>query len=148
MIARLGGEGSAVAAGRESDATLRLQHLASLPDGFRLRCRGAVCDVSVHTPAQASLAVHMLPKVERDLSPVVLSPMPGKLISVAVVPGQSVELGQDLAVMEAMKMQQVLRPPRKGVVSAVHGKAGETVTVEQLLVEFVTKPAGAGAASK
>jgi propionyl-CoA carboxylase alpha chain len=65
--------------------------------------------------------------------------MPGKLISVAVEAGESVELGQELAVMEAMKMQQVLRSPRKGVVKAVHGKAGETVTVDQIIFEFVTK---------
>ena len=62
--------------------------------------------------------------------------MPGKLVSVAVKPGDAVEAGQELAVVEAMKMANVLRSPRKGVVKAVAAKAGDLLAVDQVILEF------------
>jgi propionyl-CoA carboxylase alpha chain len=117
--------------------TLRLQHVERLPgDGFRLQLRGAIVDAYVRTPRAAELARHMLPKPKRDFSRVLVSPMPGTLVSVAVAAGDEVELGQELAVVEAMKMQNVLRSPKKGKVKAVPRKAGETLAVDQVIIEF------------
>jgi propionyl-CoA carboxylase alpha chain len=70
------------------------------------------------------------------MSRALASPLPGKLVSLAVKPGDAVELGQELAVVEAMKMANVLRSPRKGVVRAVKAKAGATLAVDELILEF------------
>lgn len=72
----------------------------------------------------------------RDLGRVLVSPMPGALISLAVEAGQTVEEGQECAVVEAMKMQNILRAPKHGKVKAVHGKAGDTLVLDQVIVEF------------
>jgi propionyl-CoA carboxylase alpha chain len=119
-----------------SSALLRVQHIERLADGFRLQYQGAQEDVRVRTPRAHELAAHMRPKAKRDLSKVVVAPMPGTVVSVAVKAGDSVELGQEVAVMEAMKMQNVLRAPRKGIIKSVMRKAGDTVSVDQVILEF------------
>jgi propionyl-CoA carboxylase alpha chain len=126
----------AVRAGWPSAATIRLQHLARLPDGFRLQYQGATEEVHVRSPRAHALAAHMRPKPKRDTSRLVVSPMPGTLVSLAVAPGDAVEAGQEVAVVEAMKMQNVLRAPRKGVIKAVPRKTGDTLAVDQVIMEF------------
>ena len=119
-----------------SACTLRLQCAGRHPEGFALIAYGASVTAFVRTPRQFELAGHMLPKRVRDLSRVLVSPMPGTLVSLAVAPGQEVEEGQEVAVVEAMKMQNVLRAPRKGRVAAVPTTAGQTLAVDQVIVEF------------
>lgn len=115
-----------------SASTLRLQQVARTPEGFTLLAYGATVDVAVRTRRAWELAGHMLPKRARDLSRVLASPMPGTLVSLAVAPGSEVEEGQEVAVVEAMKMQNVLRAPKKGRVKSVAAKAGQTLAVDQV----------------
>ena len=124
------------AAAPQSARTLRVQHLDRLHGGFRLQMAGAVADVYVRSPSAAALARHMLPKRERDVSRHVLSPMPGVLVSLSVEVGDAVEEGQEVAIIEAMKMRNVLRAPKRGRVSLVPVKVGATLAVDQTIVEF------------
>lgn len=78
----------------------------------------------------------MAPVVKIDTTKVILSPMPGAVVSVSVAPGDTVVDGQELAVIEAMKMQNILKSEREGVVKSVKVKAGDSVTVDELLIEF------------
>lgn len=119
-----------------SEKTLRLQQVARTPEGFIIQAYGATVDTYVRTPRQFALAQHMLPKHARDFSSVIVSPMPGTLISLAVKAGQEVEEGQEVAVVEAMKMQNVLRAPKKGKVKSLAAKPGQTLAVDQTIVEF------------
>jgi propionyl-CoA carboxylase alpha chain len=119
-----------------STNVLRVQHMARLPTGFRLSYMGATEDVKVQSSRGHALAAHMKPKAKKDLSSVVVSPMPGTLVSVAVRAGDHVEIGQEVAVVEAMKMQNVLRSPRKGTIKSVARKAGDTLAVDQVILEF------------
>jgi propionyl-CoA carboxylase alpha chain len=75
-------------------------------------------------------------KEAADMSKFVLSPMPGLLVSVAVAEGEAVKAGQEVAVVEAMKMENVLRAERDGVVSKVHAATGASLVVDQPIVEF------------
>jgi propionyl-CoA carboxylase alpha chain len=71
-----------------------------------------------------------------DLSRFLLSPMPGLLVSVAVGEGQDVKAGEELAVVEAMKMENVLRAERDGTVSKLRAKPGDSLAVDQVILEF------------
>jgi propionyl-CoA carboxylase alpha chain len=75
-------------------------------------------------------------KAPPDLSRFVLSPMPGLLVDVAVQPGQKVQAGERVAVIEAMKMENVLFATQDGVVKSVLANKGESLTVDQIIVEF------------
>ena len=65
-----------------------------------------------------------------------LCPMPGLVVSIAVTPGQEVKNGEILAIVEAMKMENVLRAERDGVIKAVHAKAGDSLAVDAVILEF------------
>ncbi|HKW54861.1 MAG TPA: biotin/lipoyl-containing protein, partial [Stellaceae bacterium] len=104
--------------------------------GMRLRHRGADLKVSVFTPKHAELAQRMPAKQPPDLSRYLLSPMPGLLVSLAVCEGQDVKAGEELAVVEAMKMENVLRAERDGKVKTVRAKAGDSLAVDQVILEF------------
>ena len=104
--------------------------------GFHLRYRGATARVGVMTPTEYQLSKHMLPEEKIDVSKYLLCPMPGKVVSCAVTSGQRVEIGQELAVVEAMKMQNVLRSEKAGVIKSVNVKAGDTLKVDAIILEF------------
>jgi acetyl/propionyl-CoA carboxylase alpha subunit len=76
-------------------------------EGYKLRYLGSQQEVIVRNRREHELSVHMLPPVVKDFSKFLLCPMPGTLISCSVKPGQRVEAGQQLAVIEAMKMQVI-----------------------------------------
>ncbi len=101
-----------------------------------LTTRGATHRVQVLDPHVARLAVHMIDKVPPDLSRLLLAPMPGLLTRLDVKVGDHVEPGQPVAVMEAMKMENILRAPKAARVKATPVKAGESVAVDQVIVEF------------
>ena len=90
----------------------------------------------MRTPLAHALNTHMLPLRTRDATRALVSPMPGALVSVAVAAGQVVEEGQECAVVEAMKMQNLLRAPRKSRVTKVCAKPGDTLALDQVIVEF------------
>ncbi len=104
--------------------------------GYRLNHGGAQLKAMVLSPRAADLAGHMLEKAAPDMSKFLLSPMPGLLVSLAVQEGQEIKAGQELAVVEAMKMENLLRAERDGKVAKVHAKAGDSLSVDQVIVEF------------
>jgi propionyl-CoA carboxylase alpha chain len=75
-------------------------------------------------------------KLAADTSKLVLSPMPGLVVAIPVEPGQEVKAGETVAIIEAMKMQNILKAERDGVVKAVSAKAGDPVAADDVLVEF------------
>jgi len=104
--------------------------------GFRLTRAGTVLGVKVLPPRAAELLAQMPVKQLPDLSRYLLSPMPGLLVSVAVGEGQEVKAGEELAVVEAMKMENVLRAERDGTVAKVRARAGDSLAVDQVILEF------------
>ena len=104
--------------------------------GYRLTHAGAVITAHVVSPRAAELADLMPVKVPPDMSKFLLSPMPGLLVSLSVGDGDPVEAGQPLAVVEAMKMENILRAERKGVVKSVLATPGSTLMVDQQILAF------------
>ncbi len=103
---------------------------------YRLTHRGAETDALVLGRHTVALGALMPEKPPPDTSKFLLSPMPGLLVSLAVGAGQEVKAGDELAVIEAMKMENVLRAERDGVVAAVKAKPGESLAVDQVILEF------------
>jgi len=97
---------------------------------------GAAIEMRVVTRAAGELAALMPVKVPPDMSKYLLSPMPGLLVSVAVKEGQAVKSGEELAVVEAMKMENVLRAERDGTVAKIAGEPGQSLSVDQVILEF------------
>ncbi|KAJ2439664.1 hypothetical protein GGF42_007882, partial [Coemansia sp. RSA 2424] len=122
--------------GAESFASTVL-FLAPLPLGMRVQFRGTKFDIDVLSHDQRRLLRLMKEKEKIDTSRLVLAPMPGTIISVAVKEGDTVAEGTQVAVVEAMKMQNVLRAPRAGIVKAVNVVPGATVAGDDILVELL-----------
>jgi len=106
------------------------------PLALRVQHNGMRIDALVVSPRMAELHALMPFKAPPDLSRFVLSPMPGLLVDVAVVPGQKVQAGERVAVIEAMKMENVLFASADGVVGKVLASRGESLSVDQPIVEF------------
>ena len=104
--------------------------------GYRLYHGGSELVARVVTPRTAELAAKMPIKLPPDTSQYLLSPMPGLLSSVAVEPGREVKSGEVLAVVEAMKMENVLRAERDGTVKTLHAAPGDSLAVDQIILEF------------
>ena len=104
--------------------------------GYRLTHGGSQDDFLVLSPAHAELNALMPVKEPPDTSKLLLSPMPGLLISLAVAEGQEVKAGEELAVIEAMKMENVLRAERDAVVSSIKAATGESLMVDQVIMDF------------
>jgi propionyl-CoA carboxylase alpha chain len=104
--------------------------------GYKLTHAGSELMMQVLTPRAAALARFMPVKVPPDMSRFLLSPMPGLLVSLAVTAGQEVKVGQELAVVEAMKMENLLRAERDGKVAKLHAAPGDSLAVDQVIVEF------------
>ncbi|MEM1275996.1 MAG: acetyl/propionyl/methylcrotonyl-CoA carboxylase subunit alpha [Pseudomonadota bacterium] len=105
-------------------------------EGFRIRYRGADLDVKVRTPRGAELAALMPEKLPPDTSKMLLCPMPGLVVSIAVEEGQEVQDGQALATVEAMKMENVLRAEKKAVVKKINAAPGASLAVDDVIMEF------------
>jgi propionyl-CoA carboxylase alpha chain len=103
---------------------------------LQVQHNGTRIDALVMSPRMAELHQLMPFKAPPDLSRYVLSPMPGLLVDVAVKPGQKVQAGERVAVIEAMKMENVLFATQDGVVKSVVANKGESLTVDQMIVEF------------
>ena len=110
--------------------------LARNPLAIRVIHDGTQMDALVMHPRTAELHRLMPYKAPPDMSRFVLSPMPGLLVQVAVQPGQKVQAGERVAVIEAMKMENVLFAAADGVVKEVKARQGESLTVDQAIVEF------------
>jgi len=97
---------------------------------------GAEISLAVRRPRLAELAKLMPIKVAPDMSKYLLCPMPGMIVSVNVAVGDEVKAGQALAVVEAMKMENILRAEQDGVVAVVNAAAGDTLAVDEIILEF------------
>ncbi len=105
-------------------------------DGFRIRTRGADLRVAVCAPRVAELAALMPEKLPPDTSKLLLCPMPGLVVSLAVAEGDRVEEGQALCTVEAMKMENVLRAERQATVFKIKVAAGASLAVDDVILEF------------
>ena len=104
--------------------------------GYRLTTRGAHHDVRVLAPAAADLMRHMIVRAAPDTSRLLMSPMPGLLTAIRVGEGERVEAGQPLAVVEAMKMENILRAPRAGTIARVRVNVGASVATDEIILDF------------
>ncbi|HKX80050.1 MAG TPA: acetyl/propionyl/methylcrotonyl-CoA carboxylase subunit alpha [Novosphingobium sp.] len=104
--------------------------------GFVLTTRGASHRVGVLPARVAHLADHMLEKIPPDLSRYLICPMPGLLVSLDVAEGDKVEIGQPLAVIEAMKMENILRAEKAGTVGKINVAAGDSLAVDAVILEL------------
>jgi len=105
-------------------------------EGWRLSYRGSEVKVVVRTRRAAELSSHMPEKIEPDTSKMLLCPMPGLVVRISVSEGQEVKTGEALAVVEAMKMENVLLAERDTVVSKILAKPGDSLAVDEVIMEF------------
>ena len=101
-----------------------------------LRWRGTEITARVRTPRAAALVATMPAKAALDLSRFLLSPMPGLVVALPVAEGDAVRAGQPLAIVDAMKMENVLRAERDGRIVAVHAQVGDSLAADQVIMEF------------
>ncbi|MCZ4352342.1 acetyl/propionyl/methylcrotonyl-CoA carboxylase subunit alpha [Roseovarius aestuarii] len=104
--------------------------------GFRIRSRGADLKVHVRSPRQAELALLMPEKLPPDTSRLLLCPMPGLIVKVNVEVGDEVQEGQALCTVEAMKMENILRAEKKAIVTKINAAAGDSLAVDDIIMEF------------
>ena len=104
--------------------------------GYRVSHGGTQADVLMLSPRVSDLYTLMPEKVAADTSKQLLSPMPGLLLKVSVEAGQDVRAGDELAIIEAMKMENVMRAERDGTIKAVYNDVGDTLVVDQMILEF------------
>jgi propionyl-CoA carboxylase alpha chain len=116
-----------------TDLILKVERRTS---GYRVRYRGADLTVTIRTPRQAELASRMPEKTPPDTSKMLLCPMPGLIVKIDVDEGQEVQEGQALCTVEAMKMENILRAEKKGVVKKINAGAGESLAVDDVIMEF------------
>jgi propionyl-CoA carboxylase alpha chain len=107
-----------------------------VPNGFLLSWRGTSAKVQVYTESEANYARLMPAKAAADSGKKLLCPMPGLVRAIAVKEGQDVKAGETLAVVEAMKMENVLRAERDGRVKKLHAKPGDSLAVDAVILEF------------
>ena len=127
--------GQTLVVGRIDGADVCLQ-MGRSEFGYGLYHRGFRADVRVLSPAAAAILAEMPEKEGRDTSKELISPMPGLLVSVEVAVGQEIRVGDPLAVVEAMKMENLLVAEHDGVVAKVNLKAGDSVEPGQIILEF------------
>jgi propionyl-CoA carboxylase alpha chain len=104
--------------------------------GYRLFYRGTEINAQVLSPKAAQLSAHMLFKEPADMSSFLLSPMPGLLTRLVVKVGQEVKEGEELAVVEAMKMENSLRAVQDGIVAKIAATEGDSLMVDEIILEF------------
>mmetsp|Transcript_15423 Transcript_15423/g.29087 ORF Transcript_15423/g.29087 Transcript_15423/m.29087 type:complete len:761 (+) Transcript_15423:1774-4056(+) len=103
---------------------------------FLIRSKGADFNVIIMSPEEYKLSRHMHEPHQVDNTHLILSPMPGTLISYSVNDGDSVVDGQDICIVEAMKMQNIIRSPRSGVIKKCHAAVGLSLMTDEVIVEY------------
>lgn len=127
--------GQTLAVVRVDDVPITLK-VGKVAGGFQIRNRGADLKVFVRSPRAAELSKYMLEKLPPDTSKLLLCPMPGLIVKVDVAVGDEVQEGQTLCTVEAMKMENILRAERKAVVSKINAVAGDSLAVDEVIMEF------------
>ena len=110
--------------------------VAPAPEGFAIRFRAARQRVLVLTPASADLHQRLPARVPADTSRLVVAPMPGLVVSMDVAEGEEVKEGQVICVIEAMKMQNIIRAERDGKIASLGAKTGDSVAADDVLAQF------------
>jgi propionyl-CoA carboxylase alpha subunit len=118
------------------DGTPLVLKVAPISAGYQVRYRGSDLNVVIHTPRRAELAEFMLEKQPADTSKMLLCPMPGLIVNMNVAVGDEVQEGQALCTVEAMKMENVLRAEKSGVVSKINAEVGDSQAVDAVIMEF------------
>ncbi len=113
--------------------TMQLRHVLN---GYKLYHAGVERLVHVYTPREAALAALMPERAGVDTSKMLLCPMPGLVVSIDVEVGQEVKAGEAVCIVEAMKMENVLRVERDGIVKALNAKPGDSLAVDEVIMEF------------
>ena len=116
-----------------ADVAVQVRPIAN---GMLLSYRGMQAPTYVYTTREAELAALMPVKVAADMSKYLLCPMPGLVKAINVVEGQDVKAGDALAVVEAMKMENILKAERDGKVKKVSAKPGDSLAVDAVIIEF------------
>jgi propionyl-CoA carboxylase alpha chain len=127
--------GSRVIEGQFDGAPFAVK-IKTAPEGYTLRHRGISVLALVATPRGAELHKGIPAKIPADTSKLILSPMPGLVVSIDVKAGQDVKAGEGVAVVEAMKMQNIIRAERDGVVAKVNVAAGASVAADEVMLEL------------
>jgi len=127
--------GQAVFVGTVDGAPISVQ-IDRAKQGYKLRYRGATVSAVVRTPLAHRLNLLMPEKIAADTSKYLLCPMPGLVKSIAVEVGQEIKAGETLAVVEAMKMENILRAEKDGTVIAIEAKPGDSLAVDAVIMEF------------
>ncbi|WP_210484317.1 acetyl-CoA carboxylase biotin carboxylase subunit [Microvirga antarctica] len=127
--------GQPVWTGRVGDHSIAVQ-VRPLPNGFLLSHAGAVSEARVYTRREAELASLMPEKQVADTGKVLLCPMPGLVKAILVKVGQEVKVGEPLCMVEAMKMENVLRAERDGTIAKINAKEGDSLAVDAVIMEF------------
>ena len=121
--------------------TINLEQYAlkvtNIPGGYRVRFKGADLTVYVKTKRQAQLLALMIKKEKNDDTKSLVCPMPGLIVSLDVTEGDKIEEGQSLCTIEAMKMENILRSERKGIVKLINKSVGDSIAVNDIIMEFV-----------
>jgi len=110
--------------------------ISNRPEGYVFRRLGVEARVLVCSPETADLHARLPEKAKPDTSKLIMSPMPGLVVSVAVAVGQEVKSGEAVCIVEAMKMQNIIRAEADGVVKAVNVAGGASVAADEILIEF------------
>ncbi|MEO8813151.1 MAG: acetyl/propionyl/methylcrotonyl-CoA carboxylase subunit alpha [Caulobacteraceae bacterium] len=110
--------------------------VAPAAEGFHIRHRAFSARVLVLTPGSADLHQRLPLKTPPDTSRMVVSPMPGLVVSMDVVAGEEVKVGQVICVIEAMKMQNIIRAERDGAIKLIGARTGDSVAADDVLAEF------------
>jgi len=129
-------DGASTSSARTEETEELTVKLARTRAGFKLTARGASHVARVLPARIAPYAQNLIEKIPPDLSKFLVSPMPGLLVRLDVGAGDKVEAGQALAVVEAMKMENILRAEKAGVVRAVEAAAGDSLAVDQVILEM------------
>ncbi len=129
------GPGDKVVSGSYDGAPFSVK-LREQSEGYVLRLRGVAQRLIVASPRGAELHKKIPPKPKADTSKLIMSPMPGLVVSIDVAEGQEVKAGEGVAIVEAMKMQNIIRAERDGVVSKVHVAAGASVAADEVMLEL------------
>ncbi|MGQ3099425.1 MAG: ATP-binding protein [Sphingopyxis solisilvae] len=120
----------------EIDGSELAVKVAKTRTGWKMTTRGRIHDVRVLPWHVAPLASHMIEKIPPDLSKFLICPMPGLLVALHVGEGDKVEAGQPLATVEAMKMENILRAEKAGVVKSVNAAQGDSLAVDAVILEM------------
>ncbi|TPX60831.1 hypothetical protein PhCBS80983_g01531 [Powellomyces hirtus] len=130
---------ASVQSSKGGSRNVTMQYISRDVLGYTIQHRGTKFPITVKTPLQHQLSKHMQitsHSAHDTTCTTILSPMPGTVVSISVTAGQTVAQGAELVVVEAMKMQNVLRAPCDGVIRAVHVQPGDSVGGDEILIEF------------